>query len=248
MDVLIIGCGGREHAIALKLKESKLLKNLYCYGTYENPGIESLCSGYYIGYSTSINSLEKSAIDFLKRKFDIVVIGPEQYLIGGMADFLDLNCIGPYKHYAQIETSKSYCRELMKRHHIPGNIGYKYFHYYLNMKEIENYIRFRTDYVIKPDGLTGGKGVKVYGTHLHSYKNAMDYISSLPDGFLIEDKMVGEEFSLMSFCDGKTIKHMPLVKDHKRAFEGDEGGNTGGMGCYTGNNGLLPGITPNPAG
>ena len=91
-------------------------------------------------------------------------------------------------------------------------------------------------YVVKYDGLAGGKGVKVAGDHLHSHGEAISYCKELIDNggsFVIEKKLIGEEFSLMSFCDGSNLRHMPAVQDHKRAYEGDTGPNTGGMGTYS---------------
>ena len=102
------------------------------------------------------------------------------------------------------------------------------------------------DYVVKFDGLAGGKGVKVSGEHLTNNNDAIDYCQEIIDSggkFVIEEKFVGEEFSLMSFCDGKSLKHMPIVQDHKRAYEGDSGPNTGGMGTYTDINHSLPFLT-----
>jgi len=99
------------------------------------------------------------------------------------------------------------------------------------------------NYVVKYDGLAGGKGVKVSGEHLHSHDEALAYCQELTDKggeFVIEEKFIGEEFSLMSFCDGNTLKHMPAVQDHKRAYEGDAGPNTGGMGTYSDANHGLP--------
>jgi len=101
-------------------------------------------------------------------------------------------------------------------------------------------------YVVKADGLTGGKGVKVAGDHLHSHTEALIYAQELLDNagqFVVEEKLIGEEFSLMSFSDGETLRHMPPVQDHKRAYEGDTGPNTGGMGSYSGENGKLPFLT-----
>ena len=275
MNVLIIGCGGREHMIAKKIKQSNLLKQLYCIGSYYNPGILNLCEtsgvfpqkgntdvfeeknvsvGNYI--KDDINNPETVLYHALRNKIDLAIIGPEAPLEAGVVDKLienNISCIGPTKDYAQIETSKLYCRKLLTKYNIDGNIEYKYFTNYNdnneirntdNISEIRNYIEQLGDYVIKPNGLTCGRGVQVSGDHLKNVDEAMDYVNTL-ESFIVEKKECGMEFSLMSFCDGKNIVHMPLVHDHKRAFPHDKGPNTGGMGSYTNKNGLLPGIDYN---
>jgi len=117
------------------------------------------------------------------------------------------------------------------------------------MNGVEDFISFLSgNYVVKYDGLMGGKGVKVSGEHLLSVQEGIEYCNELirkGGSFVIEEKLVGEEFSLMSFCDGKNIAHMPAVQDHKRAYVGDSGPNTGGMGCYTDYNHSLPFVKDN---
>tara|TARA_B100000929_G_scaffold41542_1_gene29616 strand:- start:289 stop:1320 length:1032 start_codon:yes stop_codon:yes gene_type:complete len=149
--------------------------------------------------------------------------------------------VGPKKEMAQIETSKSFTRDLFKKYQIPGDAQYKTFYSMDGVSEF--FQKLGNDYVVKFDGLAGGKGVKVSGEHLANNDDAIDYCQEIIDSggkFVIEEKFVGEEFSLMSFCDGKSLKHMPIVQDHKRAYEGDSGPNTGGMGTYTDSNHLLP--------
>ena len=145
------------------------------------------------------------------------------------------------KKLAMIESSKTFTRDLQKEFQIPGGPKYCSFS---NMDGVEDYIgELGDDFVIKYDGLAGGKGVKVFGEHIHSKSDGLSFckdIVSEGGSFLIEEKFIGEEFSLMSFCDGKNIKHMPVVQDHKRAFDGDVGPNTGGMGTYTDSNHSLP--------
>ncbi|MCL1984045.1 MAG: phosphoribosylamine--glycine ligase, partial [Methanomassiliicoccaceae archaeon] len=128
-----------------------------------------------------------------------------------------------------------------------GNLGFGSFG---NAKDTERYIRtLDHEIVVKPVGLTGGKGVKVQGEHLHSMDEIMNYVNEIFDnniggaGVIIEERAVGEEFTQMVFCDGSTISPMPLVQDHKRAYEGDVGPNTGGMGSYTDADHLLPFVT-----
>ena len=149
--------------------------------------------------------------------------------------------VGPKKDLAQVETSKSFTRNLLIKYKIPGCPKFKTFE---NMDGVKEFLSLLGDnYVVKYDGLAGGKGVKVAGDHLHSHDEALIYCEELikkGGHFLIERKLIGEEFSLMSFCDGENLSHMPAVQDHKRAYEGDTGPNTGGMGTYSDSDHKLP--------
>ena len=132
----------------------------------------------------------------------------------------------------------------MKEYDVPGGPKYESFGSMDCVAEFLN--ELGENYVVKSDGLAGGKGVKVAGDHLHSHDEALAYCQELVDSggeFVIEEKFIGQEFSLMSFCDGDTLKHMPAVQDHKRAYEGDTGPNTGGMGTYSNANHSLPFLT-----
>jgi fusion protein PurCD len=143
-----------------------------------------------------------------------------------------------------LETSKAFTRDLLNEYDIPGGPKYQTFNSMGGVAEFLN--ELGENYVVKYDGLAGGKGVKVSGEHLHSHGEALAYCKELVDKngeFVIEGKFIGEEFSLMSFCDGDTLKHMPAVQDHKRAYEGDTGPNTGGMGTYSDANHSLPFIS-----
>jgi phosphoribosylamine--glycine ligase len=154
--------------------------------------------------------------------------------------------VGPKKDLAQLETSKAFTRNLLKEYDIPGGPKYQTFDTLDGVTDFLN--ELGENYVVKYDGLAGGKGVKVAGDHLHSHDEALAYCQELVDSdgeFVIEEKFVGEEFSLMSFCDGDNLKHMPAVQDHKRAYEGDTGPNTGGMGTYSDANHSLPFLTDN---
>ena len=154
---------------------------------------------------------------------------------------LGIPTIGPKKNLAQIEVSKSFTRNFQKTYQIPGAPIYKYFK---SMEGVSEFLKkLGENYVVKYDGLAGGKGVKVSGDHLKNHHDAIEYCDNLiqkGSTFLIEEKFIGEEFSLMSFCDGTNIKHMPAVQDHKRAYDGDLGPNTGGMGSYSDQNHSLP--------
>ena len=161
-----------------------------------------------------------------------------------MADALwdvGIKVVGPKKDLAQVETSKAFTRDLLKEYNIPGGPHYQTFD---SMAGVDDFlIELGENYVVKYDGLAGGKGVKVAGDHLQSHNDALAYCMELVDKggeFVVEEKFIGQEFSLMSFCDGETLKHMPAVQDHKRAYEGDRGPNTGGMGTYSDADHSLP--------
>ena len=239
--VLIIGSGAREHAICRSIFKSDRHKEIFCIGSSNNPGIISMCSNFHVG---DINN-PKIVLDFVKEfNCSMAVIGPENPLENGIADTLDLhgvNVIGPKKKLAQLETSKSFTRNLLNKFRIPGLPKYKTFG---TMDGVKEFLKeLGNEFVVKYDGLAGGKGVKVSGEHLQSHKDAMVYCQSLLNTggrFVIEEKFIGEEFSLMSFCDGNELKHMPAIQDHKRAYDGDKGPNTGGMGTYSDTNHSLP--------
>ena len=185
-----------------------------------------------------------------EEKPDFVIIGPEGPLAEGVVDALQaigIPCIGPTKVLAQLESSKAFTRELVAKHGIPGNPEYRIFREF-DMEGIAKYLKEIDQYVIKPDGLTGGKGVKISNAHLFSIPDAIEYcrelFSNRHPAVIIEEKLDGEEFSLQSFCDGTHVVHMPVVQDHKRVGEGDTGPNTGGMGSYSCVNHSLPFLLP----
>ena len=206
-----------------------------------NPGIAELCDEIIID---DINNPQNAGRYAKEINATLAIIGPENPLANGVSDMLwDLGIptIGPKKNLAQIEVSKSFTRNLQKTYQIPGAPIYKYFK---SMEEVSEFLKkLGENYVVKYDGLAGGKGVKVSGDHLKNHHDAIEYCDNLiqkGSTFLIEEKFIGEEFSLMSFCDGTNIKHMPAVQDHKRAYDGDLGPNTGGMGSYSDQNHSLP--------
>lgn len=239
--ILIVGSGAREHAIAIALARSPQNPSLLCFGTTRNPGIEAVCSGYATGSVTDVAAIVEFA---RKHGSTLAVIGPEAPLAAGLADALweaGTPVVGPQQKLAQIESSKSFTRELLTRYSIPGNPRFQRFESMEGAEEALAELAER--HVIKDDGLAGGKGVKVWGDHLLSHKDSLEYCRELVEAghpFVIEEKLEGEEFSLLSFCDGRTLRHMPAVQDHKRAYEGDKGPNTGGMGTYTESDGKLP--------
>ena len=241
MRIMIIGSGAREHAITEACARSPHAPELVCFGSHRNPGIAAHCSSYRIGDITRASDVLAFASECSP---DLAVIGPEAPLEAGIADVLEeasIPVVGPRKAAARIETSKSFCRSLLSSS-VPEALPV-YFHA-TNRDEAARALDVIGDhFVIKADGLCGGKGVKVSGEHLHSREEALDFcmeaLRSAPC-CLIEEKLVGEEFSLLSFTDGNTCLHMPAVQDHKRAGIGDTGSNTGGMGSYSGPWGVLP--------
>ncbi len=239
--ILVIGSGAREHGIVRALDRSHQEKEIFCLASNMNPGIAELCDEILIG---NFNNPE-FVVSYAKEVgATLAIIGPENPLANGVADALweaGVKVVGPKKDLAQLETSKAFTRDLLKEYDIPGGPQYETFN---SMNGVADFLNILgKNYVVKYDGLAGGKGVKVSGDHLHSHEEALAYCQELVEGggkFVIEEKFIGEEFSLMSFCDGDTLKHMPVVQDHKRAYEGDTGPNTGGMGTYSDANHSLP--------
>jgi phosphoribosylamine--glycine ligase/phosphoribosylaminoimidazole synthetase len=243
--VLVVGSGGREHAIVEALSKSQFNVEIYNTGTHSNPGITSICKK--INLTQDINEIVQFAVQI---NVSFVIVGPEIYLEKDLVGLLHKNkikCFGPTAELAQIETSKSFARHLMTSLNMNDNSpDYRYFTEY-NEDKIKAYFKkLDNQYVIKADGLYSGKGVKVMGIDLHTEQEALDYCYNLFRNdtiFLVEEKLVGEEFSAMSFTDGTTTYHMPIVKDYKRLKNGDTGSQTGGMGSFTMENHQMPFLT-----
>lgn len=232
MKVLVIGGGGREHAIAWKLSQSRHIDKIYC--TPGNAGIASIAECIDIG----INDFD-SLINFVKYEWiDLTIVGPEEPLSMGIVDAFEKEgrkIVGPTKSAAQLESSKVFAKEFMKRHLIPS-ADYKVFSSYLHAEE---YVRMKgAPIVIKADGLAAGKGVIVAST----VDEAIDALRLIikdkafgkaGDRVIVEECLQGEEASFMVFTDGKTIIPMVSAQDHKRVADNDTGPNTGGMGAYS---------------
>ncbi|MBQ2762163.1 MAG: phosphoribosylamine--glycine ligase [Candidatus Methanomethylophilaceae archaeon] len=245
MKVLAVGGGGREHAAVEALYRSG--SEIYSVMKNANPGIIARSKKYKL---TDEKNVEEVCAFAKECGVELAFIGPEAPLEVGLVDALQaigIKCASPTKAAARIETSKSFMRGLINKYGIAGNLGYASFD---NAADTEKYLKtLDHEIVVKPVGLTGGKGVKVQGEHLLSFEDTMDYVNEIFEnniggaGVIIEEKAVGEEFTQMVFCDGKKVVPLPLVQDHKRAYEGDVGPNTGGMGSYSDGNHLLPFIT-----
>ena len=245
MKVLAVGGGGREHAAVEALYRSG--SEIYSVMKNANPGIMKRAKKTLL---CSEKDLDKVCAFAKENGVELAYIGPEAPLEVGIVDALEaigVKCAAPTKAAARIETSKTFMRELVDKYRIAGNLGFAHFD---NAKDAETYLKtIDHEIVVKPVGLTGGKGVKVQGEHLHNFEETMEYINEIFNeniggaGVILEEKAVGEEFTQMAFVDGSKVVPMPLVQDHKRAYEGDIGPNTGGMGSYTDNNHLLPFIT-----
>ncbi|MDO5846318.1 MAG: phosphoribosylamine--glycine ligase [Methanocorpusculum sp.] len=230
MRILVAGGGGREHAIAASLTKNSTVE-LYSVMGKKNPGIARLAKEAFIHPETDVDAVVSFA---KKHAIQYAVIGPEAPLEAGLADALlreGIGCVGPQKAAAAIETDKGFCRSLMQKYSIPGCPAYKIC---TTPEEAAAYIRqYKGDLAVKPTGLTGGTGVKVMGEQVDR-EGAVAYALTLKNqNIILEERLLGEEFTLMAFTDGKLLVPMPLVQDHKRAFEGDVGPNTGGMGSYS---------------
>ncbi len=239
--VLLAGSGAREHAIADALIAGGA--EVYAYMQLLNPGIKRIAKRFAIGNADDTAAIVKFAKE---NSVDLALIGPETFLAAGVVDELEkagFPCVGPSKKQAQLETSKSFTRELLKKHRIEGSPEFRVFNS-SNKGEINEYLKQLGSCVVKPDGLTGGKGVKVSGEHLKSDCEALEYCEEILESHnavIIEEKLEGEEFSLQTLTDGNGgFLHFPAVQDHKRALDGDKGSNTGGMGSYSDANFLLP--------
>ncbi|MGQ4875949.1 MAG: phosphoribosylamine--glycine ligase [Promethearchaeia archaeon] len=246
VNCLVVGHGAREHVIgeALVLSGAKL----YAFMSFKNAGLEELSEGRIkIHSETDFREI----INFCKEnRIDFAVIGPEAPLCVGIVDALEKNgipCVGPPIEAAQLEGSKVFTRNLLEKYNIKSNVRSKMFN---SMDGVEEFIKDMgvENIVVKPDGLTGGKGVKVFGDHLFSKEDIINYCQELINQnslFLLEEKCDGEEFTLQTFVDGKNVIGSPIVQDHKRAYENDEGPNTGGMGSYSMEDHLMPFIDKN---
>ena len=226
--VLLVGGGGREHAIARAVADDCAL---YACASNRNPGIRRVAEGFETIEETDAEAVANYATDV---DADLAVIGPESSLAAGVADALDdagVYAFGPRAEEARLETDKAYQREFMEENSIPGCPDYAVFD---DIDAACDYIdAYDGDLAVKPAGLTGGKGVKVIGDQVTA-EGAKEYLrDSDYERVVLEERLVGEEFTVQAFVANGDLRTTPAVQDHKRAYEGDEGPNTGGMGSYT---------------
>jgi len=239
MKILVVGGGGREHAIAAALArnpETEIVSVM----ARKNPGIAALAKKTLLAKETDTARVVAFARE---TGADCAFIGPESPLEAGVVDELEaagIAAIGPTRAAARLETDKGFCRDMMNRHMIKGCPLYRVFH---SMEDAVSFIEsYDGDLVVKPIGLTGGKGVRIMGEQVDR-AGAISYVRSLNGEAVIEERLLGEEFTLQAFVDGNHLVPMPLVQDHKRAHEGDTGPNTGGMGSYSLPDHMLPFVT-----
>ena len=232
MKVLVIGGGGREHAICWKLSKSPKVDELYC--APGNAGIAEVAKCVDIG----VMDFEKIA-DFAKKEaFDLVVVGPDDPLAGGIVDVLEekgLRVFGPRKNAAILEGSKAFSKDLMKKYGIPTAAYETFDTPEAALKYLET---APAPIVLKADGLALGKGVLICNTREEAKEGVKTLMldkqfGHAGDRIVVEQFMTGREVSVLSFVDGKTIKIMTSAQDHKRAKDGDQGLNTGGMGTFS---------------
>jgi phosphoribosylamine---glycine ligase len=241
--ILVIGKDARTDVIATACSLSGSAVELFALSELMIPGLLAKCREVRIGSLTDIAWLGKETRDIAP---DLVIVGPEEPLEAGYVDCchaMGIPVFGPPKELAAIESSKYWARWLLDHNDIPGNPRYRAFE---TTEGMRTYMEELSEFVVKPDGLTAGKGVRVLGEHMQSIDDALEYSAEVLDlhpRVQIEERLIGEEFSLQTITDGESVIHCPLVQDHKRAYEGDQGPNTGGMGSYSCADFSLPFLT-----
>ena len=231
-NILVIGQGGREHAIAWKLSQSKLVKHVFVL-----PGNDGMISS-----KISIQNIDSTnfqeVIQFAKKEnIYYTIVGPEVELSLGIVDAFEkegLRIFGPNKYAAQLESSKSFCKEKMQEFNIPTSSYEKF----TNINKAVTYIKNASfPIVIKADGLAAGKGVSICNNFTDAQKVIHQYLGERKFGnaskdIIIEEYLEGPEFSQLAFVNDDKISYMKIAQDYKRAFDNDKGENTGGMGCH----------------
>ncbi len=232
MKILVVGSGGREHALVWKIQQSKKVEQIFC--APGNAGISRMAECVNID-ATDVENLLKFAKD---ESIDLTIVGPEASLVAGIVDTFeknDLRIFGPSKKAAELEGSKVFSKEFLEKYNVPSAA----FKVFKDRKKAKKYIDVcGAPIVVKADGLAAGKGVIVAKT-VKEAKAAVDLIMAdkafgdAGDKIVIEACLTGEEASFIAFTDGKTVLPLPTSQDHKAIFENDEGPNTGGMGAYS---------------
>lgn len=233
MKVLIVGGGGREHAIAVSMKKSSRLEKLYCV-----PGNAGIAQIAECEPSIGVMEFDKIVEYAREKEVDLVFVAPDDPLVGGLADVLKeagFRVFGPDKKAAILEGSKAFSKDLMKKYHIP-TAAYETFD---NPEDALAYLETaKMPIVLKADGLALGKGVLICNTLAEAKAGVKEimldkHFGSAGNRMVIEEFMTGREVSVLAFVDGRTIRPMTSAQDHKRAKDGDEGLNTGGMGNFS---------------
>ncbi len=232
MKVLVVGSGGREHAIVWRLKKNNAIEKIYCAPGNAGIGLDAEC--------VPIGAMEfDKLVDFAKsEKIDFTIIGMDDPLVGGVVDAFEkegLRVFGPRKNAAIIEGSKAFSKDLMKKYGIPTAKYESFTDYEEAKKYLDNQ---EMPIVIKADGLALGKGVLICMTREEAESGLKEIMldkkfGSAGNAVVIEEFLQGPEVSVLSFCDGKTVVPMVSAQDHKRALDGDKGLNTGGMGTFS---------------
>lgn len=232
MKILIVGSGGREHAIAVSVAKSPKAEKIYC--APGNAGIAQLAECVPI----KAMEFDKLAAFAKEKEIDLVIVGMDDPLVGGLVDVLEaegIRCFGPRKNAAILEGSKAFSKDLMKKYHIPTAA-------YENFDNAESALAYlekaNFPVVLKADGLALGKGVLICNTLEEAKEGVQSIMMDKKFGdagnrMVIEEFLTGREVSVLSFVDGKTIRIMTSAQDHKRAKDGDQGLNTGGMGTFS---------------
>ncbi len=231
MKILVIGSGGREHALVWKIKRSALVKKIYCAPGNYGISKDAVCE------NIPVNDLQRLLHFATKEKMDLTIVGPEQPLVDGIVDLFESNGLaifGPSQRAAQLEGSKVFTKELLARHRIPSAAYAKF----TNYEDAKAYAAVaKMPVVIKADGLAAGKGVVI----CHEPAQAMEALLQMMQNrvfgaagatVIIEEFLTGEEVSILAISDGENLVYLAPAQDHKRIFDGDQGANTGGMGAY----------------
>ena len=236
--IIIIGSSVREHVICSKLKKQKII----VISDFLNPKINDLCFKYIV---TSLNN--HCIINYIKTikiqyEIEYVVMNQEKFIFNGLVDelkLLNIYSIAPLRKYGKIEWSKSFARNLINKYGLSKfNPIYKEFITFDKNDIIDFIHKLNNNYVIKDNSLKGGKGVKVYEVHLFNIDDTLEFCKSIIESkstFLIEEKLIGEEFSIHTITDGNYVSHTFPIKDFKRLYNNNKGCNTGSMGCISGN-------------
>ncbi|MFR4401107.1 MAG: phosphoribosylamine--glycine ligase, partial [Peptococcus niger] len=232
MNVLVVGSGGREHALVWKLAQSPQVSKIFA--APGNAGMKNLATCLPVA-ADDIDALVEAARD---KQVDLTLVGPEKPLTMGIVDAFEkagLPCFGPSKTAARIEGSKAFSKQLMQKYNIPT----ARFDVFSDLAEAKAYVHaLNGPCVVKADGLAAGKGVIICPDEETAYQALEDMLSNKAFGeagqkVLVEEFLQGQEVSILAFADGKHVLPMVSAQDHKRIFDGDEGPNTGGMGAYS---------------